>query len=131
VVDDNADNRLLAKRFLTLAGARVDLARDGREGLVSALAAVYDLLIIDIQMPVMDGYEAVANLRRCGYAGPVLALTAHTRAEDVVKCLAQGFDSHLGKPITQLALIARVAQLVRRGNAPPDDQGESSSAVLA
>lgn len=105
VVDDSQDNRVLISRFLTLAGAEVQLACDGQEGLQAALAQRFDSILMDIQMPNMDGFQAIAELRKNGYNGIVIALTAHAMKEDRQRCLDSGFDEHLSKPIERWNLI--------------------------
>jgi signal transduction histidine kinase len=111
VADDAPDNRTLISRFLTLAGAEVDCVENGRRAVERALAMPYDLVLMDVQMPEMDGFEAMSCLRAQGYARPVVALTAHAMAADVASCLDAGFSDHLGKPVSRDALVTRVASL--------------------
>lgn len=113
VVDDAPDNRQLIKRFLGMAGAEVDLTGDGEEGTSKALAGHYDIVIMDIQMPGMDGHEAIRALRRASYDRPVIALTAHAMKEERLRCLASGFNAHLPKPIDRLNLYDVIVQLVK------------------
>ncbi|GEM_PF-4347495 len=105
VVDDSQDNRVLISRFLTLAGAQVQLACDGQEGVQAALANNFNSILMDIQMPNMDGFQAITELRSKGYEGIVVALTAHAMKEDRQRCLDSGFDEHLSKPIERWTLI--------------------------
>jgi len=105
LVEDAPDNRVLVSRFIKAAGARVDCVDNGLEGVMSALSGKYDLVLMDIQMPRMDGFEAVRLLRREGYQGPIVALTAHAMKSDREQCLEAGFDDHLVKPINRKALI--------------------------
>ncbi len=111
LAEDNQDTSRLVAFFLTNEGAEVEVAPNGqvaldkvREG--EALGRSYDLILLDMQMPVMDGYEAAKALREMGFAQPVLALTAHARAEDREACLAAGCSRFLKKPIGQGALVA-------------------------
>lgn len=112
VVDDAPDNRLLISRFLTLAGASVVVSDNATDGIAIALQGQFNLVLMDIQMPVMDGIEAIGRLRRLNYRTPVVALTAHAMSSDRSRCLASGFDAYLTKPIARAQLISTVSQLV-------------------
>ena len=105
LVDDSPDNQALIKKLLRMANADVETASNGREGFEKALAGDFTLVLMDLQMPEMDGYEATRELRRRGYAKPIIALTAHAMKEERKKCLENGFDDHLTKPIDRRALI--------------------------
>lgn len=123
IVEDSLDNQQLMQLYLEAAGAAVEVAPDGFEGIKKALNHEYDLVLMDIQMPLMDGYEAVTSLRSKGYHKPILALTANARKEDRERCLAVGCNDHLSKPITRQALIDAVARAIR-----PEDGEASMSA---
>src|SRR5690606_31771761 len=114
VVDDSADNRHLIRLLLTKRGATIELAENGIEGFKAALAGAHDIVIMDIQMPVMDGYAASRKLREHGYLKPILALTAHAMEEVRQKCLAAGCTDHLSKPINPKELLERVHHYLRR-----------------
>ncbi len=105
LVDDAPDNRTMVRLFLEMAGASVDLACDGQEGVEKASKKIFDVILMDLQMPVMDGYEATAVLRKRGFHGPILAVTAHVFKEELQHCLAVGFDGHLSKPVEWQVLI--------------------------
>ena len=109
IVDDSADNRLLIQHFVTRLGYPSETAVTGREAVEMAMATPYATILMDVQMPVMDGFEAVKLLRTLGYCHPIVALTAHTMRGDRERCLAGGFDDFLGKPINrdQLELSLR------------------------
>lgn len=107
-VEDSLDNQLLIQRLLKKRGAVVDIAVNGAEGVEKALANDYNLVLMDIQMPVMDGYHATSNLREKGFNRPIVALTAHALEEDRRRCLESGFDEHLTKPISPSALVDTV-----------------------
>lgn len=104
-VEDSVDNQLLIERLLKKRGAEVDIAANGAEGVEKALANDYNLVLMDIQMPVMDGYDATSSLRKKGYSRPIVALTAHALEEDRRRCLDNGFNEHLTKPISPTALV--------------------------
>lgn len=99
IVDDVDDNRVLIQRLLSKRGAQVGLAADGAEGLNKALNESYDVILMDIQMPVMDGYEASRKLREAGYNKPIIALTAHAMKDDRERCLEAGCTDYLTKPV--------------------------------
>ena len=105
LVEDALDNRLLVSRFLTIAGAKVDTAENGKEALEKFGAKNYSAVLMDLQMPTMDGYEAMAELKRQGTKVPVIALTAHAMKEDRLRCLAAGFHDHISKPINRQELL--------------------------
>jgi signal transduction histidine kinase/CheY-like chemotaxis protein len=104
VVDDSADNRTLISITLSEMGALVDLASDGKEAVDRALNSSYDVVLMDLQMPRMDGHEAIKVLHQAGYAKPVIALTAHAMREEREKCIRSGFSGFLSKPLDHEAL---------------------------
>ncbi len=114
VIDDVQDNRDIIKRFLELAGATVSLASNGFEGVEMALSQPSDVIIMDIQMPGMNGYEATKKLREEGYEGPILALTANATRGDAEKCLKSGCDSYLSKPVIMKELIEQVDEVIQK-----------------
>ena len=115
VVDDAPDNQQLIWRYLTKQGAVVDSAENGFLGYRAALAGNFDLVLMDIQMPVMDGYAATQKLREAGYSKPIVALTAHAMSEVRKKALNVGYTDHLTKPINSKELICTIAKHVRVG----------------
>jgi CheY-like chemotaxis protein len=119
-VEDGPDNRRLITYLLRRAGAEVDIAEDGRAGAEKVLTAwgkgaPYDAVLMDMQMPVMDGYQATRYLREKGYAGPIIALTAHSMAGDREKCLAAGCNDFASKPVSR----EEVLRTIRRHLSPP------------
>lgn len=104
LVEDAPDNRVLMSRLIKATGANVTIAEDGARGVEIALQGDFDLILMDIQMPLMDGYQAVEYLRHADYRKPVVALTAHAMKGDREKCLQAGFDEHLVKPLNRIAL---------------------------
>lgn len=109
VVDDGQANRNLIRLILERAGCSVDQAENGQIGYEKAMANDYDVVFMDMQMPVLDGYQATAKLRAEGYTGPVVALTANAMTGDKEKCAKAGCDGFLAKPVDIDALIQLVA----------------------
>ncbi|KHD88720.1 MAG: hypothetical protein OM95_07960 [Bdellovibrio sp. ArHS] len=105
IVDDVSDNRLLIDRYLRHLNVSLLQAGSGIEALELAFERHIDLILMDIQMPLMDGYEAVQRLRRNGFTAPIVALTAHATREETLKCLRAGCDAVLTKPIRRGDLI--------------------------
>ncbi|MBI1324070.1 PAS domain S-box protein [bacterium] len=100
LVEDSEDNRRVILHLLKRLGLKdVAVARNGLEAVEAANANPFDVILMDIQMPVMDGYEATKTLRASGYRSPIVALTAHALRDDSEKCLAAGCDAYLSKPV--------------------------------
>ena len=120
VIEDSPDNQALFQIMLTKLGARIDLAKDGYEGVNLATSQDFDVVLCDVQMPRMDGYEAMAQLKKRNYAVPVVALTAHAMKEERDRALAAGFRDFLSKPVKRDALIKVVLNQSgkRRGEGP-------------
>ncbi|KPK07153.1 MAG: transcriptional regulator [Anaerolineae bacterium SG8_19] len=114
VVEDEPGIANFVRQGLMEAGYAVDLAWDGREGLDYALAADYDVLVLDIMLPKMDGLELLRELRRLGDKTPVLMLTARDTVDNRVEGLDAGADDYLVKPFAFPELLARVRALLRR-----------------
>jgi len=117
LAEDNPVNQKLVTMVLEKAGARVTVVDNGRLAVDAALAArdsgaPYDVVLMDMQMPVMDGYTATAALRERRYGGPIVALTAHAMAADRRRCLDAGCDAYASKPIDRAELIGTVRGLV-------------------
>lgn len=111
LVEDSEDNQALFSRFLTLEGAKVELANNGAEGVDKAFKGDHDVILMDIQMPVLDGYGAITSLRQKGFDKPIIALTAHGMKEDRQRCLEAGASDYLTKPVNRVALIKQVQEL--------------------
>ena len=105
LVEDSPDNQFLIQQMLGKSGASVTFANDGAAGVASALAHRFDVVLMDIQMPIMDGHEAVRTLRQKGYIGPIVALTAHAMKEERDLAMKSGFSHFLTKPIHRKSLI--------------------------
>ncbi len=117
LVDDNPDNQRLAARVLEAAGARVDDAENGEVAVAMAKDTLYDLILMDLMMPVMDGFQAAARIRENEIAPnrvPIVALTAHATEGFRDRCLAAGMDDYLSKPFKKERLVALVDQWVDR-----------------
>ena len=115
IVEDNAANLELARYLLAAAGFEVLLATQGEQGLASARLHQPDLIVSDLQMPVMDGYALIAELRRDPACRdiPVLALTAFSMPGDEARVMAAGFDGYLSKPIEPELFTAQIASALR------------------
>jgi CheY-like chemotaxis protein len=113
VVDDNPINQKLVVRLLQKAGHAVQVADDGRQAVQAATRDDFDVVLMDVQMPVMDGFEATAAIRRneqpSGRRLPIIALTAHAMQGDREKCIEAGMDGYLAKPIQTNELFAALA----------------------
>ena len=105
VVEDSVDNQLYIMSFLKKEGVKVEVASDGQEGMAKALSGNYDLILMDIQMPVMDGYTATSRLRKGGYCKPILAFTAHTLQNENDRYSKAGFDGFISKPVRKSELL--------------------------
>ncbi len=125
LAEDGPDNQRLIRTLLR-PRADVALAENGAEALVQALAArdsgePYDLILMDMQMPVMDGYEATLRLRESGYTAPIVALTAHAMSGDRERCLAAGCDEYLTKPVDRARLFDCLARFMADRKADSDE----------
>jgi CheY-like chemotaxis protein/HPt (histidine-containing phosphotransfer) domain-containing protein len=144
LVEDGHDNQRLLRMQLQDAGAVVSSAEDGKIAVDMAMSQPFDLILMDMQMPVMDGYAATADLRRRGLKTPIIALTAYAMAEDRAKCLASGCDDYLTKPVKEEILLKTVNQHLGHdssiapnhgaeagvdGSQPPDVKDNCSGAI--
>jgi PAS domain S-box-containing protein len=114
LVEDNPTNRLVARTLLTRLGADVEDAEDGIEGLEAARRGAHDLILMDIQMPRMDGVEATRAIRRLPGAAsqvPIIALTANVMSHQTAEYLAAGMNGVVAKPISPEALLSEIARL--------------------
>jgi len=115
IVEDEPKIGDYLRQGLAEAGFVVDLARDGLDGLHLALTEAYDLAILDVMLPGIDGWQVLQGIRRSGKEIPVLFLTARDDVDDRVKGLELGADDYLVKPFAFSELLARVRTLLRRG----------------
>ena len=132
LVEDHAINREVALALLRETGLRVDIARDGREALTMAAATAYDLILMDVQMPVMDGLAATRAIRRLPgrERTPILAMTANAFEEDRRVCLEAGMNDHVAKPVDPEALFVALHRWLSR-NADPTPAAAPRPAVPA
>jgi CheY-like chemotaxis protein len=114
LVDDSADNQRLFERILVSSGAQVDSAENGVVAIARTQATHYDVIIMDIRMPMMDGYEATRRIRSLGYLGPVIALTAHANPGEEERCRAAGCSGFYLKPINRAGLLEAVSTALKR-----------------
>lgn len=126
VIEAAPDTQLLIRHYLTRAGAEVEFAENGLEGYRKALKGQYDVIIMDLQMPIMDGYEAIRILRQSGIQTPVIAWTAHAMKEDRERCMELGFTDYLAKPMDPLRMIETL-RFYAGSDIDPEENTEHSS----
>ncbi|MDX8413437.1 MAG: response regulator [Mariprofundales bacterium] len=139
LVEDNTINQLVATRLLEQMGVVVELAENGVEAVQKVSANSYDLVLMDMQMPMMDGLEATRKIRRNGFDGlPIIAMTANVMADDRQRTVEAGMDAHLTKPIEpddlEQALLTWIAPVmtaqVSDSAAPSDAPGVTELPVI-
>lgn len=111
LVEDAVDNQILVTHYLNAAGGEVEVANNGEEAIPLAMSGKFDLVVMDLQMPVLDGYQTTAQLRSKGFREPIVALTAHAIREEKKRALANGFNAYLTKPVNRSALIDTLATI--------------------
>lgn len=111
VAEDSTDNQILIRHYLHSTGADVIFAANGQEALNESEKKSFDLVLMDLQMPIMDGYEATRSLRNAGFEKPIVAVTAHALREEKEKALQNGFDGYLTKPLTRRTLYDFIGSL--------------------
>lgn len=118
VVDDSPDNRKLFRYHLESQGIVVDVAENGREGVNKGAAQTFDAILMDIQMPELDGFGALKELRARGVNTPIVALTAHAMRGDMERCLEAGFTDYLSKPVSRASLFDKIRSVTKKPDAP-------------
>ena len=120
LAEDNAVNQTLAVRLLERRGYNVSVAGDGREALIAVEREHFDLILMDVQMPEMDGFEATAIIRRkersTGAHIPIIALTAHALKGDEERCLAAGMDAYISKPVRTNEMFATIERVLGKND---------------
>jgi len=114
VVEDNQVNQKVVSAVLRKRGFAVEIANDGREALAQLEAAAFDLVLMDVQMPVLDGLEATSIIRQnARWSGlPIVAMTAHAMNGDRERCLAAGMDGYIAKPVHPTDLVHAIEQFL-------------------
>jgi CheY-like chemotaxis protein len=129
VVEDNPVNRFVATRLIENRNHSVRAATNGLEALEMIKREKFDCLLMDVQMPVMDGFEATAAIRSMERASgghlPIIAMTAHAMAGDLERCLAAGMDGYLAKPINATEVFVTIEKVLRKLHAYPPDSERS------
>jgi CheY-like chemotaxis protein len=110
LAEDGRDNQRLLSMHLRACGARVVIAENGLIAVDLAMKSSFDLILMDMQMPVMDGYVAAAELRRRGFTAAIIALTAFAKAQERMKCVGSGCTDCLSKPIDRNILLKTLGQ---------------------
>jgi len=122
LAEDNRINQLVAQRLLQKLGCQTDVVENGRDAVEAVTRHRYDIILMDIQMPVMDGFEATTRIRDAETAGarlPIVAMTAHAMEGDRDRCLAAGMDGYISKPVN-LAALGKVLAGLHRDASPAD-----------
>ncbi|MGH7146561.1 MAG: response regulator, partial [Nitrospiraceae bacterium] len=127
LADDSSDNLFLIQSYLKHSGYQLDMAETGRVAFEMYQARKYDLVLMDIQMPVMDGHTATRMIRDWEKQSnispiPIIALTAHAYQEEIQKSLAAGCSDHLTKPIKKNTLLNAIQKWIKQGPQKPDQQ---------
>lgn len=119
VIEDNKINLLVVRELLRSCGLTVDTALNGKEGVDKALSNTYSVILMDLQMPVMDGFEATRLIRESNNQTPIIAVTAHVLESEIQKCLHSGMNAHIAKPIDAEKFYSTLSKWVKLSNKPP------------
>ncbi|WP_422923015.1 ATP-binding protein [Singulisphaera sp. PoT] len=132
LVEDSRDNQRVVSYYLERLGLEIEIAENGRAAVDMATSCHYDLILMDMQMPELDGYAATRLLRKRGYSRPIVALTAHALTGDAEKCYAAGCDDYLRKPVEWERLSATLRRhLEPGGDATRDEANDMFSSNSA
>lgn len=121
LVEDYPDNRVLISHFLKTAGAQVECAENGQQAIDMVLANCFDVILMDIQLPIMDGYQATEKIRSLGCNTPIVAITAYAMQEERDRCIAKGCNGYLSKPLKRVELISAIVNTLKLGRNPVTD----------
>ena len=122
LAEDNIDNQQLFSILLEKTGADVTIAHNGLQAVEKAMSNEFDLIFMDMQMPVMDGLEATRSLRRKGYTKPIVSLTANAMKQDKEACYKAGCDDYIAKPVNKLNFYYTLYKYVETTDLPESDQ---------
>lgn len=135
LTDDNLDNQRLVSMYLKKLGAEVVVANHGKEAIEKASVTDFDLILMDMQMPVMNGIDATKRLRKMNYKMPIIALTANAMKEDIDDCYNAGCTDFIQKPISQLEFKETIARYLNKAETTDENTDENNepltSSILA
>lgn len=130
IVEDEKKTAAYLHKGLSEQGFVVDISQDGEDGLLLATTLDYDLIILDVMVPLRDGWSVIRELKRRGQQTPILFLTARDTIDDRVKGLELGADDYLIKPFAFVELLARIRSILRRGPTRPTEQLQMADLTL-
>jgi CheY-like chemotaxis protein len=136
LAEDGVDNQRLISHLLRRAAASVEVVENGQMALDAMRTEQregrrIDVVLMDMQMPVLDGYEATKQLRADGYTGAIIALTAHAMSDDRGKCLAAGCSEYLTKPVDRRKLVAMLLQFYHQPIEEPQEESLQFTSTAA
>lgn len=127
LVEDSPDNQLLIQKYLSKYAVNLTTANNGQEAVHATDINHFDLILMDMQMPVLDGYNATSILRKKGLKIPIIALTAHAMKDDRAKCLNAGCTDYITKPIHRIQFLESIVKNLPKANSEFNPQSSSSS----
>lgn len=130
LVEDNTDNQQLFKLLLEKTGATVKIVENGKEAVATAMAEAFDLIFMDMQMPIMDGVEATKILRSKGYDGVIISLTANAMKQDREACFEAGCNDYITKPVSEKTLFNTVCEYLEAADISSDNNVYQDSDVV-